>query len=71
MAYHTDLVEYTHRCDCGECVNVVTYSPALAHDLPYERVLAHDVFRIHRMLLGQPLPPSKQAPPGFEGPSTG
>lgn len=67
MTYHTELVQYTHRCSCGECLNVVTNSPAMEHDLPLERALAHDVMRIHQLLLGREVPALRQYPPDFEG----
>lgn len=66
MPYHTPLVQYTHRCGCGECLNVVTNSPALPHDENLERQLAHDVMRIHRAILGLEVPELRQYPPGFE-----
>lgn len=68
--YHTPLVEYHHRCACGMCVNVVTFSPALNQDPKLEAQLACEVLQLHLAFSGKPPAAPYHDPSAFEPPDT-
>lgn len=66
MGYHNLMVEYTHRCECGCCVHVITHSPALPENEINEARLAQDVFRLHMLLNGRAIPNNTLMPPQID-----